>query len=53
MFPPFLLPWKSCSEKQKRMSWVGMEEKKKGREEINFIAKVTWKILVELKTVSS
>lgn len=33
------------------MSWVGMEEKKKGREEINFIAKVTWKILEELKTV--
>lgn len=26
-------------------------EKKKGREEINFIAKVTWKILEELKTV--
>lgn len=31
----------------------GDGEKKKGREEINFIAKATWKILVELKTVSS
>lgn len=30
----------------------GDGEKKKG-EEINFIAKVTWKILEELKTVSS
>lgn len=31
----------------------GDGEKKKGGEEINFIAKVTWKILEELKTVSS